>query len=259
MHEDETSAQPDRPGEVEGLDGTGNDMSRLLSLSDGIFAFALTFLVVTLVLPTAIGSGSHGGLNHYLQTLEPGLLAYFLSFFIIAGWWRAHHRLFSPIVRYDPVLVRLNNFFLLLISITPFLVGILFEWGPSFGPEANSSPVDSFLPGSLEVREAVIIYAVAQVIAGLTLLAIWHHATHGRRLVPPTLPADWVRVTERDQVGVVLVFAVSIPVAIASPLLSELVWILMIFGFGRRIVFKHRPSMPRSGSSPTRPKLPPGS
>ncbi len=244
MRADEERTVADEERLVEGLDGAGSDMSRVISLSDGVFAFALTFLVVSLVLPTALSSGSLPPLNAYLAKLEPAFVGYFLSFFIIAGWWAAHHRIFSPIVRYDSLLTRLNNLFLLEISVTPFLVGILFE----YGPKTNGTWLTVFAPQSAQTQEAVQIYAITQVIAGLTLLAIWRHSTRDHRLVEPRLPREWIRATERDQAMLVLIFAASFPLAFLSPFAAELVWIFMVTGFGRRLLFRrHAPPRPRSG------------
>jgi len=206
---------------VEGLDGSGTDLGRLLSLSDGVFAFALTFLVVTLILP-AISTGGPPSLAAYLGKLEPGFLAYGLSFFVIATWWDAHHRLFSAIVRYDAWLVRLNNLFLLAISITPFLVGILFDYGPGRGVPAGSTQL------------AILLYAGVQSLAGVDLLAVWRHATRAHRLVDPALPAEWIRATERHQVAVVLVFLASMGIVAFFPVGAELAWIFMIVVMVRR-------------------------
>ncbi|HTP54794.1 MAG TPA: TMEM175 family protein [Thermoplasmata archaeon] len=200
----------------EGLDGSGTDLGRLLSLSDGVFAFSLTFLVVSLLLP-APGTTAEPSLTGLLSRLEPGFLAYALSFFIIATWWETHHRLFSPLVRYDATLVRLNNFFLLVISITPFLVDLLFVYGPG-----KSTPIRS-------TQLAIVLYAGVQALGGLDLLVIWRHATRGHRLVDPTLPDEWIRGTELNQAAVVAVFLASMPVALLSPVTAELVWIVMVF------------------------------
>jgi len=217
MRSDETGDHA--TGSVEGLDGTGSDMSRLISISDGVFAFSLTFLVINLVLPTP-GRSSAGSLFYYLGEDWPAVAAYGLSFFIIASWWMAHHRLFSPIVRYDGILVRLNTMFLLIIAITPFLVGILYSFGPpvSFGPATSSA------------RLAVALYGGVQAVAGLILLAIWRHSTRNHRLVRPTLPAAWIESTERSQLTNVAVFVISLPVALVAPFVSILMWVLVIVG-----------------------------
>jgi len=210
---------------LEGLDGSGSDLSRILSLSDGVFAFALTFLAVSLLLPQVTSSGPRPSLPTYLGRLEPAFLGYALTFFVIASWWRVHHRLFSAFARYDSVIVRLNSFFLLVISVTPFLVSILFAYGPS-----------DFGPGSISSRLAVALYGAVEGLGGLVLLAIWRHGTHAQRLVRASVTDEWVRATERNQLLTVAVFAVSTGLAFVLPLVSELTWVFMVLGFGRRFL-----------------------
>jgi uncharacterized membrane protein len=238
MRSDEESVTEGHgPESVEGLDGTGSDMSRILSISDGVFAFSLTFLVINLVLPTP-GKGPYPDLFSFLAQEWPATIAYALSFFIIASWWNAHRRLFSPIVRYDGTLTRLNTIFLLLIAVTPFLVGILYEYGPGVTLGASTLPA----------RVAVAIYAGAQSIAGLVLLGIWRHSTRGHRLVRPSLPPSWIHATEQMQLANVVVFALSIPVAFVAPFVSILMWILVIVGV--RHILRTKRSRPAQRSLP---------
>ena len=65
-------------------------MGRILSLSDGIFAFAMTLLVINLAVPTRPLGGP--ALTGYLGGLEPGLVAYVVGFVIIGSFWVGHHR-----------------------------------------------------------------------------------------------------------------------------------------------------------------------
>jgi uncharacterized membrane protein len=190
-----------------------------------VFAFALTFLAVSLLLPEALQGTGVPSLPAYLGRLEPAFVGYVLSFFVIASWWGAHHRLFSSIVRYDPTLVRLNSFFLLMISVTPFLVSVLFAYSPN-----------GFGVSSLSARLAVALYGGVQTLGGLVLLAIWRHASRGRRLIRRSIPEAWVRVTEENRLFNVVVFASSVGLAFVSPLAAELLWIGMILGFGRHVV-----------------------
>ena len=186
---------------------------------------------MTLLLPQVTGVGSGPALTSYLAKLEPAFVGYILSFFVIAGWWSTHHRLFSSIVRYDGPIVRYNSFVLLVISLTPFLVSLLFAYGSS-----------SLGPGSLSGRLAVALFATVQGLGGLALLAIWRHATRGHRLVRASLPEGWVRSTEYNQLLKVGVFFASVGIAFASPLVAELSWIVMIIGLGHR--FRSRPVEP---------------
>jgi uncharacterized membrane protein len=204
-----------------------------------VFAFALTFLAVSLLLPQVTGRPSPPNLASYLGQLEPAFVGYLLSFFIIASWWGIHHRIFSCFVRYDRTLVTLNSFFLLMISITPFLVSLLFTYSPN-----------GFGPGNPSSRLVVALYGAAQCLGGLVLLVIWRHASHGRRLISRTLSDEWIRLTEENQVLKVVVFGASIAVAFVAPLVAELTWIAVIIGVNRRAMRLLR--RPRPAQGPTR-------
>jgi len=90
----------------------GWDRGRLDAFSDGVFAIAITILVLEIKVPP--------DLRHLGRDLEhewPAYLAYVTSFLTIGGVWIAHHRLFSRVRVIDATIVQLN----LLLLITAFL------------------------------------------------------------------------------------------------------------------------------------------
>jgi uncharacterized membrane protein len=203
----------------EGMSGEGSDMSRIISLSDGVFAFSMTLLVINLALPAVTQSGSVPPLASYLSSLESRLLDYALAFIVVASWWGEHHRLFSAIRRYDYTLMRLNTYFLLLISVTPFILALVFSYGP-----------DSVFDRSTSAIVAVGLFGIVEAVTGLLLFAIWRHATRDRRLVDPDLPEAWVKGAESQSLRRIGIFAVSVLVGIALPLVGELIWLGTLFG-----------------------------
>jgi uncharacterized membrane protein len=211
--------------ELEGVDGEGLDLSRIIGLSDGVFGFAMTFLVITLALPE-LANTSHivPPLGTYLSGLWPSLLGYVLAFTVISSWWGNHHRLFSAFRRYDRRLIALNSLFLLTISITPFSLSILTTYGPS-----------GLTDTAMAAKASVLIFAGTQLAAGLLMLAIWRHATHGHRLVSPVLPQAWIDTMERGCFTSVGVFALSMLVALVLPQISEFLWIAMIFSRSQKM------------------------
>ena len=195
------------------LSGEGTDLGRLLSLSDGVFAFAMTLLVVNLVLPVVGSAGKSDSLFEYLKTLFPALGGYALSFFVVSSWWAQHHRLLSALRRYAARLTQLTNLFLLLISITPFLLALVFEYGPKSITDTGTSP-----------RIAVGLYSAFQLGTGFVYLAMWRHATHGHRLVDADLPDEWVRYLDRHGVGRVVIMTGALAAALILPTVGEILW-----------------------------------
>ena len=206
----------------------GTDLTRLLALSDGVFAFAMTLLVLGLALLVGFDPARIGTV---LFNLRGAFLAYALSFFVIWIYWVAHNQVFAYVRSYDRRLQQLNVVFLLFIAVMPFVTNLL----------AAAS-------GQLL---AVVGYALVQIAAGSALSAVWFYATHGRRHVPPTLPESWVRYTAvRSAIGPI-VFAVSIPLALLNPALGEYSWVSL---FIVQAVVRHGRARPDpEGPEPGRP------
>jgi uncharacterized membrane protein len=93
------------------------DKSRFEAFSDGVFAFAITLLVLGVVLPE-LHRPSESQLASALLGLWPNVIAYILSFGVIGIMWQNHHALFRMIARVDRTTVFLN---LLLLAATVFI------------------------------------------------------------------------------------------------------------------------------------------
>ena len=194
----------------------GHDLTRLLALSDGVFAFAMTLLVLGLALPPGFDPRAIGAA---LYTLRSAFLTYALSFFVIWFYWLSHNQVFSYITSYDRRLQQLNVSFLLFVAVMPFVTNLL---------AAASGEV-----------VAVVLYALVQVAAGGALSLLWLYATRERRHVPSTLPRSWVEYVGRRSALGPLVFAASIPVAFVSAPLAEYSWV-SLFVLQALVRFLHR-------------------
>lgn len=182
----------------------GLNKERLATLSDGVFAIAATLLVLELKVPEA---ESQVPLQEALLHVLPAFLAYGLSFFVIALFWSAYHRILAALHEVDRALVYLNIVLLFLISLQPFPTALL---GRNMG---------EFV--------AVVLYAAVMALTGTVLLLMWRHAL--RR--PALLRAD-PKTKSALALGVRLavgpaVFALSIPLAWWSPWAAIASWALM--------------------------------
>ncbi len=92
--------------------------ARFEAFSDGVFAFAITLLVLGIVLPAFKTPPSEAELRAALLALWPNVIAYALSFAVIGIMWQNHHALFRMIERVDRMTVFLN---LLLLAGTVFI------------------------------------------------------------------------------------------------------------------------------------------
>jgi uncharacterized membrane protein len=106
-----------------------HNYDRLLMLSDGVFAIAITLLALELKVP-AQWDGSVEGL--FGATGRP-LVGYLFGFALVGVFWFVHRRLFAELEQVDGVITLLNLVLLGLVGLTPFVVRMIAEAGPTRG------------------------------------------------------------------------------------------------------------------------------
>ena len=137
-----------------------NESGRLEAFSDGVFAIAITLLILEIRVPESAG---HGTLGHALARLWPSYLAFVASFMTIGVMWLNHHRLFTLITKSDDGLITLNLLLLMGITWIPFPTGLLAE----------------HLRGPDE-RVAGVVYAGSFVVIAIAFNVMWRYAVHAK-------------------------------------------------------------------------------
>jgi uncharacterized membrane protein len=179
-------------------------IGRILALSDGVFAIAITLLIIAIAIPAAT---SEADLPDALLGLWPRYLAYALSFLVIARFWVTHHLAFRLIAHYDATLVWLNLLLLMLVAFLPFPTAVL---GEHIGSPA-----------------AAVLYAASVCLAGAASAAYWWYASgRGNLLGPDVGPARVRALRARGLSGPVL-FGLSLPIAALYPYAAEVLWVLV--------------------------------
>jgi uncharacterized membrane protein len=183
---------------------TGVSKERTISFSDGVFAVAITLLVLKVEIPD-LPSESGSQLRHALDETLPALLSYFIGFYVIGKFWLGHHSLFGKLTGIDGRLLNVNLLYLSLIALLPFPTGVLGEHGQ--------------IPG------AVAIFAGAVALAGLAEgLLLWTALRAG--LAGPELVAQR-RQHFYETLNVPVIFALSIPIAFVSPDGAKYFWLAL--------------------------------
>ncbi len=177
-----------------------------MALSDGVFAIAITLMVLQLTVPD-LSRGELTQLSSRLLALWPKYLSYAISFVVVFSYWLTHRNIFQHVRRADSVLVVLNGALLFLIAFQPFPTGVLGTYG--------------------DQRASVILFAGTLAGTGVVILTLWLYATHNRRLVHPELDAIVIRNHTLRAVSAPSVFLASMVIALASPLVAELSWLLL--------------------------------
>ncbi|GJG86455.1 DUF1211 domain-containing membrane protein [Gemmatimonadetes bacterium T265] len=107
------------------LDGT-TTTTRLEAFSDGVFAIAITLLVLEIKVPP-VGEGGAAGLGGALLARWPSYVAYVVSFLTIGVIWANHHAVMDHVRRADRGLLMVTVFFLMAVSLLPFPTAVLAE------------------------------------------------------------------------------------------------------------------------------------
>jgi uncharacterized membrane protein len=102
---------------------------RVEALTDGIFAVAMTLLVIELKLPAHSTILGQWDLVRGVVSLIPKLISWIISFFVLAIFWFAHHRQFHYVRVVDGKLLWLNLLFLSFVSLMPFSSALAGEYG----------------------------------------------------------------------------------------------------------------------------------
>ncbi len=143
------------------------ETGRIEAFSDGVFAVAITLLVLDIKVPVPALNGQHASLAKELIAEWPAYLAFVTSFLTILVMWINHHRVFGLIKRSDDRFLILNGLLLLSVTIVPF----------------TTSLVAAYIRNP-EAKLAALIYSGSSVFLALSFRCLWHYAsTNGRLLV----------------------------------------------------------------------------
>ena len=154
-------------------DQAGLGKGRMEAFSDGVFAIAITLLVLEIHVPQAKHTRP-ADLPAALWALLPQFLSYALSFVIVGVYWVAHHLMMHALRRVDRTLLWLNILFLGCITLIPVSADLLGQF--------RTSPI------------AVAVYGANLVLTSASLLLWWVYATYKGRLLAEGTDARYVRV-----------------------------------------------------------------
>ena len=182
------------------------ETDRLVALSDGVIAIAITLLVLEITVPEVPAGQSTAVLPELIVDQWSDFFAYVLSFLIIGLYWSLHRRTFIYISQHDRGLVWLNLVFLLLIAFVPYGTSLFSSYPSQFG---------------------VMFYAAVLALTGLSLTVLWAYASR-QDLIETGLTSRAVLLQGARFLVSPLVFVLSIGVAVFDPQVAILTWFLLL-------------------------------
>ena len=178
-----------------------DDTGRLEAFSDGVFAIAITLLIIEIGVPHVDAEGS---LTRALLDLWPSYFGYAVSFLTIGVMWINHHHLFKDIARVDHTLLVLNLLLLMGIAFVPFPTAVVAE----------------YLREGEHQTEAALTFGCTFVVIAVFFDAFWLYASHGMRLIDEHVSEARVRSRTRRYLPGPLFYAAALPLAFLNPWIS---------------------------------------
>ena len=178
--------------------GQDRDTGRIEAFSDGVFAIAITLLIIEIGVPHVVGTES---LFEKLVELWPSYLGYAISFLVIGTVWANHHNRFRLISRSDHILLFLNIVFLMCVAFIPFPTALLAD----------------YLSGTNEHRTtAVAVYSGTLAVTAIFFTILWLYAAGNYRLVDRAVDPHLLRAMTRRYVFGMILYILAFALAFVS-------------------------------------------
>lgn len=182
--------------------------NRIETLVDGIFAIAMTLLVLNIAVPQLASPVSNATMQSTLIGMWPHFFAYGLSFILLAVFWRMNHNQFYAIKQTNNTLLQITIMWLLFVALVPFSASLTAEYG--------------------NLRSAEIFFHLNMFMIGFFPALIWYYGVRKKFIVEEITPE---RITEIKRIYLILPFLSLLAMALTfiSPSWSPLAYALHPF------------------------------
>ena len=179
--------------------------NRIIGFSDGVFAIAITLLVLTINVPSNLTSSED--VSGFLWQALPQLVVYAAAFMVIGTFWLRHHRMLMLCRAVDGRMLVLNLVFLAFVCLLPF-------------------PTD--LLGNVQTATTVIAFCAVAGAATLCEIGLWRHLHRHRELLLPDLSQERVASLTMWRVGALGVFIIPLLVSLFFPKIAVLLVLALL-------------------------------
>src|SRR5215217_4299499 len=173
--------------------------NRIIGFSDGVFAIAITLLVLTINVPSNLTSSED--VSGFLWQALPQLVAYAAAFMVIGTFWLRHHRMLMLCRAVDGRMLVLNLVFLAFVALLPF-------------------PSD--LLGNDQTTSTVMVFCAVAGAATLCEFGMWRHLDRHRELLLPDIPGERIAALKTWRLWSLGVLIVCVLVSVLSPRIAVL-------------------------------------
>ena len=187
-------------------------IDRLSFFSDGVFAIAITLLIIEIKVPV-IEHATNEDLIHSLSEMSLKFIGFLISFAIVGHYWSVHHRIFGYLKKYNSPLLWLNLGFLCSVVLLPFSSGLLGEYS-----------------SDLRLDVPYIVYVVNICLTGLMNCWLWLYISNPKKqFLTHTISDARIKLGLYRSLIIPVVFVISLIVFYINPFISRFIPLLIPF------------------------------
>ena len=211
-------------------------LARIGAFSDGVFAIAITLLVLAIRIPRPTDGDANEGLLTLLTQQWRSYLAFFLTFMLVGINWANHRLMFKTFARADHTLVWLNLLYLMVgVAFMPVPAAVLGAW--------LGSPNNEVV--------AAVFYGATGTVGGLLYILLWWYGAYVAKLTSPELSARQRRAHTIAWAPAPFVVGALTAVAFVNPTLAVAGYVAVVLVYmlpvPRLVALKQRPRRTQSG------------
>lgn len=181
---------------------------RIETLVDGIFAIAMTLLVLSLNVPQIPYPATNGQILDFLVRMSPQFFIYILSFVLLATFWRINHSQFNLIRKTDQNLLWINVFWLLLVALVPFSTNLVGDYGYLTVP--------------------MVFFHINLLLIGLLYNLNWHYAVK-QNYIDESVDQEFIDSYKKINLTLPICALIATGLAFITPEFSSVVYLVIFF------------------------------
>lgn len=181
---------------------------RIETLVDGIFAIAMTLLVLSLDVPQLAYPVTNAVMIQSLVAISSHFYIYALSFFLLAVFWRINHSQFYHIKKIDQTLLWINIVWLMFVALVPFSTNLVGDYGSN--------------------QVAMIFFHLNMFFIGVFFSLNWYYADK-KNFIDESMDGDAINSAKKNNLTLPLVALIAIALTFISPAWSSLAYFLIYF------------------------------
>jgi uncharacterized membrane protein len=179
----------------------------VVSFGDAIFAFAITFMTLSIDIPDLPANLTESQLLSRLSDMYPQVESYIISFAVIAIFWISYHQVFNFIKESHISMVYLNLLFLLFITFLSVTTSLVINYGSYQIP--------------------YVLYCILVIMTSSLLALIWWFGTKDYRLIDKNVHPLFIRGVLVNLLLIPCVFAISILISFFDLDIAQYFWLII--------------------------------